>query len=169
MKAPCLAPAYATLFPAMAELAQENGYALAIHGSMTSDMDLVAVPWTNLAAEPSQLVTVLCNYLNVIRGEQRSGDGSLVHVPEQKPFGRLAYVLPIGHGAAIDLSVMPKTPPASERVIYSIVNSMIDTESYLEQRYREEKNFAAHHAACYKNSALLSVRDAIRRVFNIED
>ena len=35
----------AALYPDLAEIAREHGYALAVHGSLARDFDLIAVPW----------------------------------------------------------------------------------------------------------------------------
>lgn len=47
------APFYACLYPALCDRAREHGYALAIHGTVATDLDLIAVPWTTAATAPS--------------------------------------------------------------------------------------------------------------------
>jgi len=37
---------YAVVYPTLRDVAKLHGYALAIHGTMTRDFDLVAIPWT---------------------------------------------------------------------------------------------------------------------------
>lgn len=74
----CLPLGYVSLLPALTRAAKSNGYALAVHGSMRRDLDLVAVPWP---------------------GTQD---------PAQKPHGRLAWAIHLGGGPYIDLSVMPR-------------------------------------------------------------
>jgi hypothetical protein len=56
MKPPNIAPAYVTLYPGMCELARECGYALAIHGSLATDMDCIAVAWTDEAVGVEVLI-----------------------------------------------------------------------------------------------------------------
>lgn len=110
MKRPNLAPAYASLFPGLAEIAQKYGYALAMHGSMITDMDLVAVPWTEEAIPAQQLVEIL--YVHLQRLTLRLCEEDVKpfgpKYPEVKAHGRIAWLLPLGHGAVIDLSVMPR-------------------------------------------------------------
>src|SRR6185295_6378328 len=50
---------YAVLYDSMRRAALECGYALALHGSMQSDMDLMAMPWNEDAAPEEQLVKAL--------------------------------------------------------------------------------------------------------------
>ena len=100
---PNYAPVYAAaMYPDLAKIARDHGYALAVHGSMARDFDLVAVPWTDEACEPDTLVTAMLagRAARLIGGE-----------PSVKPHGRRAYTLSIGFGeCAIDLSFMPRVP-----------------------------------------------------------
>lgn len=79
------------------DIARGCGYAVAVHGSMSSerDLDLIAVPWTDDACEPAHL-------LHELETEFVLGDQA------KKPHGRLAVVL---HGVAgfkyADLSIAP--------------------------------------------------------------
>lgn len=98
------APVYAAaLYPEFAEIARAHGYALAVHGSLARDFDLVAIPWTEAAAEP----------ITVVEAITTSFAAKLVGGPPSKmPHGRLAYTLSIGFGeCAVDLSFMPKVTP----------------------------------------------------------
>ena len=56
MKPAVLAPLYVAIYPELAELFRSHGYALAIHGSLAKDFDLVAVPW---ADDVSDVETVI--------------------------------------------------------------------------------------------------------------
>lgn len=53
---PSFAPIYCGIYPELAELFRGHGYALAVHGSLQRDFDLIAVKW---AAEPSSELTVI--------------------------------------------------------------------------------------------------------------
>ena len=75
------------------------GYAIAVHGSMQRDLDLIAVPWTKRAAKPATLVKRLCEGLGVAPDA-----GS----PYEKSHGRIVYtLLMMGHGF-VDLSITPR-------------------------------------------------------------
>jgi hypothetical protein len=90
------------------EVARVVGYSVAVHGSEKRDFDLVAVPWTEVADSPEDLVAFLCEELRLIikpHGEHESIG------PIHKPHGRTAYVLfGAAIGTYIDLSVMPPAP-----------------------------------------------------------
>ena len=103
MKPPTFAPAYVALFPTLSEIAQKHGYALTIHGSVSRDFDLVAIPWTDEAVHARALVLAMAQHCHLVYGVFGTGlDG-----PEVKPHGRLAWSLIMGSGSVIDLSVMP--------------------------------------------------------------
>ncbi len=83
--------------------AHKCGYAIAVHGSLLRDIDLLAAPWTKEAAAPTTLLKA------VIEGINRFNVGHLKDKkPVKKPHGRLALVIHVGC-TYIDLSVMPRT------------------------------------------------------------
>lgn len=101
-KKPTYAPAYMVgIYPALAEKARSMGYALALHGSLRRDLDLIAVPWTDDAAEPAALVAALCEEFDVAPNHP-------MDKPEHKPHGRLGWSIPLWWGAYLDLAVMPR-------------------------------------------------------------
>ncbi len=105
MKSPNFSPIFASMYCGLCEVAREHGYALTVHGTMSLDFDLVAIPWTDEAVEPQELVNELANLMGLCAGELFEGVSAS---PELKPHGRLAWLLQFGSGAQIDLSVMPK-------------------------------------------------------------
>ena len=87
------------MYPALCSIFQKHGYALAVHGSMIRDFDLIAVPWTNKVSSPESVVSAIVEERLAAR---ITGD------PELKPHGRLAYTLVVGFGECqCDLSFMP--------------------------------------------------------------
>lgn len=103
-----LAPWYAAMFVNLERVAWRHGYALAVHGSLARDMDLIAVPWTADAEDAAVLVEAVRQFV-VGEGDVdlRIGEATL------KPHGRLAYVIPIGYGRQyLDLSIMPRVGAA---------------------------------------------------------
>lgn len=102
MRTPSIAPAYAFLYPLMCEAARECGYALALHGTMARDLDVVAIPWVEDAQEPDDvLVAIMRKIDGYVIGSSREN-------PTQKPHGRIAWSIHIDGGVFIDLSVMPR-------------------------------------------------------------
>ena len=94
-------------------VARRCGYALAEHGSLGFDIDLIAVPWRDSAVDPPYLVEQIRVAAEAIIGicEIRKRDKD--HVPEKKPCGRLAWSLflvpddPSLLGPYLDISVFP--------------------------------------------------------------
>lgn len=106
MKPPNIAPAYVTLYPGMCEVAREMGYALAIHGSMVTDMDCVAIAWDGCAVSQRKLVEKFQWYFKLIF------PNSIMTEAVRKPHGRIAVGFDLGNGAQVDLSIVPPTPPS---------------------------------------------------------
>jgi len=105
---------YAFIYQNLVPLAHDFGYALCLHGSMKRDLDLVAVPWVDDAKEPYDLVKAIkdkiCGYISDEWNFEECaiiGDFSTRN-PSIKPHGRLAWVIQLGGGFYIDLSVTQK-------------------------------------------------------------
>ena len=89
------------VLPAMKLAAKHVGYALTTHGSMTKDIDLVAIPWVETTQGPHELLDALCEAC----GGFRPVNGKV----EKKPHGRVAYAIFIpGSSLVIDLSVITR-------------------------------------------------------------
>lgn len=105
MKPANYAPVYAAaMYPELAGIAREHGYALAVHGSLARDFDLIAIPWVEEPQAPQAL-------LDAISGQFAA---KLVGGPPSvKAHGRVAYTLSIGFGECfLDLSFMPEAQPS---------------------------------------------------------
>lgn len=107
--------AYAALLPDLVAAGREVGYAIAPHGSMARDFDLIAVPWTEEASSAEQLVMRLLSVTGgqLLDGGRGDGNGGTVRVrgdePAAKPHGRMGYVIYLnGSGLYLDVSVMPR-------------------------------------------------------------
>ena len=93
---PNFGPVYtAAMYPGLAAIFHQHGYALAVHGSLARDLDLIAIPWAEVVSEPADVLTdVTTEYAVRLIGE-----------PTQKNHGRVAYTLSCGFGeCSIDLS-----------------------------------------------------------------
>ena len=104
MLCPIYALAYAQTLPTLRKIAREHGYALALHGSMATDLDLVAIPWVEDASESFVLVEAIREAVDGVINMKTD------HNPSWKPHGRLAWVIyPRGCDSVyIDISVMPR-------------------------------------------------------------
>lgn len=109
MKDPTFTPAFIGLYPHLCQVARERGYALAVHGTVARDFDLVAIPWTDAAVPAEELMEAIAAAARCRMGSV-DGDGKPLRVPEPKPHGRLAWAMPLWAGAYIDLSVLPRLP-----------------------------------------------------------
>ena len=110
-----LAPLYATILPAMTEAARSCGYALAVHGTMARDLDLVAIPWTEAATDARTVVRAMAEHVarrvgsDLVIGFQPSGT--------PRPHGREGFSIPLAFdregrddAGYVDVSVMPRSP-----------------------------------------------------------
>ena len=104
-------PDYARIFTISRCIAWAEGYALAMHGSFTRDLDLIAIPWTDRACDAPHLVRRIAAALDdlevlvKVRGDDDQGT--------PKPHGRIAWTLTVkkfGDPRFVDLSVMPRLP-----------------------------------------------------------
>lgn len=98
MKPANFAPVYACLYPQLAELTRSHGYALAAHGSMARDFDLVCIPWIEYPSSPGVVVEAITSHFAI----RQIGE------PEFKLHGRLVYTIALKFGECfLDLSFMP--------------------------------------------------------------
>lgn len=105
-----IAPWYVTAYIPLERIAWRHGYALALHGSMGRDLDLIAIPWTDDADDPRKLLKAIDRFVmgkaNVTRKGHKLGE---FHATK-KPHGRLAYAIHVGFdGHYLDVSIMPRT------------------------------------------------------------
>lgn len=94
------------------EVEHGHGYAVAIHGSLARDIDLIAVPWTDSADDAEQIVRSIRGAIAGVLGRcyvAAEKKGALKWT--EKPHGRRAVTLiHAGFCGEIDLSVMPRVP-----------------------------------------------------------
>lgn len=92
---------YALIYERLRVTARIHGYALALHGSLSKDMDLLAVPWVKGARAGSTLAKAVAAKIDGLVMKQNN--------PGKKPHGRLAWTILFGGGGTfIDLSIMPR-------------------------------------------------------------
>lgn len=98
MKPANYAPIYACVYAQLAEIARAHGYALAVHGSLAADFDLVCIPWQPKVSEPQTVVDQITQSFAI---EQVTGF-------EHKEHGRIATTISFSFGECrLDLSFMP--------------------------------------------------------------
>lgn len=84
---------YAYYFLALKEIAFEYGYNLVVHGSMSRDLDLIAIPWVNDPKPELDMINAMSEYIN---GFKSNDKGIFLH--GVLPGGRNAYVLNVNRG-----------------------------------------------------------------------
>jgi hypothetical protein len=112
---PARAAAYAALYPMLVAIARRHGYALAIHGTVTRDFDLVAIPWVEEASDPLTLIKAIKKATAAVI-QTDDEDFERIALKDlkgtDKPHGRKAFSLHVTrhgmYGGYLDISVMPK-------------------------------------------------------------
>lgn len=94
-------------FPRLRETARTHGYALAIHGTLRRDIDLVAIPWTDKATAVDDLVAALAGTMRDCTGW---GFPKTKESWTDKPHGRIALNFVASFDIEVDLSIMPRVP-----------------------------------------------------------
>lgn len=115
-------PKYKALIGPLREKAKELGYALAVHGTLKRDIDIVAVPWTDSAVSAAELARALFLVTREVNGmawlswsPAKGREFTLAGCPGVKPHGRLVWVFNLHGGPYIDLSVMPRSTIIEEK------------------------------------------------------
>jgi hypothetical protein len=116
---PARAAAYVAFYPLLLQIAKDHGYALAVHGSLHRDCDLIAVPWVEHASAPLTLIRALKEATRTVTQHEETDHLIKDCSPTQKPHGRVAYSLHVtGHGmygGYFDISVMPKVKTSRKK------------------------------------------------------
>lgn len=110
---------YLEILPTIMASAQKMGYAIAVHGSMRRDLDLIAMPWVPNARTPETLVLMIQRDLLGYERDTRTSVKREWLRGKKKPHGRIAGAFPIAHladdfetqtlrHAYLDISVMPR-------------------------------------------------------------
>lgn len=106
-----------TLIEPLRAVAREYGYALAVHGSLVRDIDLIACPWVRDAKPAHELAEAIRVKAAELNGGiafclpgLECGEYHRAGCPGSKAHQRLGWTFHLGGGPYIDLSVMPRAP-----------------------------------------------------------
>jgi len=96
------------IIPAMRYIARSCGYALAVHGSLGVDIDVLLVPWIESAADSDHLIDAIFKLAAQI------WPTAVIDGPVSKPQGRVAYsLIPCpGAGPYFDISIIKPIFPS---------------------------------------------------------
>ena len=107
-----LSAAYCCIYSQLIDIAKQHGYALAVHGSVSRDLDLIAVPWVEDAADGLTLIKAFKDATGCVTTGKEWDDLVPDCDPAKKPHGRLAYSIHFTekamYGTYVDISVMPR-------------------------------------------------------------
>jgi len=92
---------YACLWNDFRQAALDCGWALALHGSMASDMDIMGMPWIEDAKPVEEMIKALENCLTI---PEDTSHFETIKCTD-KPHGRVVYTIHIFADFYIDLSV----------------------------------------------------------------
>ncbi len=105
---------YAVTYAEIRKTALEKGYALALHGSLKTDLDVIAIPWTDEACSADELAAAICE----TAGGMIQPETEMHKVPSLHPHGRMVWTIhllgcsatvpPDERATYIDLGVMPR-------------------------------------------------------------
>jgi hypothetical protein len=77
---------HAAILPRLVQIGVDCGYAIAAHGSLRRDLDIIAAPWIKSAVPAKELVELLAQAF----GGKVSGE------PGRHPHGRLSFQIHLG-------------------------------------------------------------------------
>lgn len=93
---------YAAIYGDLREKAMECGWALGLHGSLNSDMDIMAMPWTEDATDADIMIANLYKCF-----EEDLWSMPVKHIGE-KPNGRVVYTISIWEDFYLDINIIEK-------------------------------------------------------------
>lgn len=88
-------------FPAIREKAASLGWAIGIHGSVTHDLDLMAMPWVEKHSTADELAAAIAEIVVDLEPWYEKSK------PGEKPNGRIVYTIMAG-GTYIDMNVIER-------------------------------------------------------------
>lgn len=95
---------YTIMWPGFRNAALNCGWSLGLHGSMSSDMDIMAMPWTEDAKPVEELIKSLSDCIDSDLWKE-----SHLEPFVGKPHGRVVYTLSIFSDFYVDISVMQRS------------------------------------------------------------
>lgn len=94
---------YATIWESIRKIVYEHGWGAGLHGSLSRDMDIIAIPWSEDAINADTLIDIIiekCFENNIL-----AKYGKQV-IRNSKPHGRICYAIPITEELYLDISIM---------------------------------------------------------------
>lgn len=92
---------YAAMWDDIRQCAMDSGWAVALHGSLASDMDIMAMPWVE---EACSFDSVVRKIVGLFSGNLLAEDYFITY--KEKPHGRIVATIPIWGDFYLDISSM---------------------------------------------------------------
>ncbi len=92
---------YAAMYEDIRQSAMDAGWAVALHGSLASDMDIMAMPWVENACSFQELIMRI---IALFSGNQMCENFTITY--NEKPHGRIVATIPIWADFYLDISTM---------------------------------------------------------------
>lgn len=156
---PLLAHVYLELLPGIRETAKKNGYAIAVHGSLSRDFDLVAFKWSEDAVLKDELIRQICTDLGIECADE------FLERKLERPFSRTSYDIQIGMGMYIDLSVVDSIHTTLNQEDIDFVAKANKMEQELENIKNASIAFHQEHGSLVIENRALKVEIAKLEVF----
>lgn len=92
---------FAAMWDDLRNAALSHGWALALHGSLKSDMDIMAMPWDEHASSVDVMINQLCLCFTEAAQIEK-----MIKRSTDKPNNRVVYTLPIWADFYLDINVI---------------------------------------------------------------
>lgn len=120
---------YVAYFGIIQELANKHGYALCVHGSVTRDFDLIAVPFDEEIRPHHDLLSDIRKTVGLDQVSDKIFD-----IVGHEPHGRTCYTIECGGGGYFDISFTPTMKEAKEKIKNDIKREIEIKEMYEKSR-----------------------------------
>lgn len=94
---------YACMWNDLRQAAMDCGWALGLHGSLASDMDIMAMPWTENATSAQTMINTIIS--RCFTGNFMAEAGTQC-AKSEKPNGRVVYTVPIFADFYLDINII---------------------------------------------------------------
>lgn len=138
---------YASMWEDLKSAALNCGWALGLHGSLNSDMDIMAMPWTEDASPVEMLMDKLCECFTGGKDLRKE-----VQIYFDKPGDRVVYTIPIWFDFYLDINILQKKPGSEKTGLDFIAEER--------QRQIEVEGWSIEHDAVHTNGELASAASA---------
>ena len=92
---------YAAMWDDLRQSAMNKGWALGLHGSLASDMDIMAMPWTVNASPVHEMLFAICDCFTDAKDLHNS-----MFKTTDKPNNRIVYTIPIWADFYLDINII---------------------------------------------------------------